>query len=418
MHRKLVTDAAEIITGTCIDAGVIDKAEVTDSGYLRAPARITKTGVFVYRNADGSMRRELRCPEEVFAADSLRTLQLVPLTREHPEPLGTPVTMANRRGLDVGVVGSDVRQEGEHVAATVQVEDAAAIGDVQSGKRRELSAGYQRDLELTPGTWNGTPYDGVQRRIRYNHVALTEVGRAGPTARIRLDSSAAVMVCDARDPVPPEQEPPMKPKITVDGVTFEVESESAAQAIQLALKRRDERLAAVDSELATAKKDAETQRGRADAAETERKKLEGVVADSAKPEKIQAAVKARLELERTCKPLLVDAKGQEPDLSGLTDVEIKSKVVLAHDPEVKLDSASAEYLEGRFAGAVRSLAKAGSSSRPGTDPLRAVVNPAPSQQPGSGGTVVDASESRRKLREESGKAWEQPVGPQPAARAQ
>lgn len=413
---ELVTDSGpEIISGVVYDAGTLDKVEITDAGFLRAPARITRAGVFIYRNADGSMRRELRLPEEVFSEDSLRTLALVPLTREHPQPLGTPVTLDNRKTLDVGVVGNDARREGDYVAATVQVEDGAAIDDVKTGRRRELSAGYNRDLELAPGKWNGIPYDGIQRRIRYNHVALTESGRAGPDARIRLDSNAAVMVCDASEAnEPTKKDLSMKFRIVVDGVTYEVESESASQAIQKALGDRDQKLAALDSQVADVAKKLDMERARADNAETELKKAKALVEDSNKPEKIREAVKTRLELERAAKPLLVDAKGQEPDLAPLTDEDIKRKVILVHDSTAKLDGVSAEYLEGRYQGAVASLAAAKTGkAAAGQHALQAGT--APNQAGGGRSVVADANESRKKLHEESEAAWQKPLGPRGAA---
>ena len=55
-------------------------AEKTAEGFLIARAPLTSVGVFTYRNADGTPRRELRLPEEVFSEESLATLKLKPLT--------------------------------------------------------------------------------------------------------------------------------------------------------------------------------------------------------------------------------------------------------------------------------------------------------------------------------------------------
>ncbi|MGH7058317.1 MAG: DUF2213 domain-containing protein, partial [Acetobacteraceae bacterium] len=55
-----------------------------------------------------------------------------------------------------------------------------AIDGIESGKRRQLSASYRYDADMTSGTYEGQPYDGVMRNIRFNHVALVEEGRAGP----------------------------------------------------------------------------------------------------------------------------------------------------------------------------------------------------------------------------------------------
>ncbi len=58
------------------------------------------------------------------------------------------------------------------------------------GDAMQLSAGYELDLDRTPGTApDGRRYDAVQRNIRINHVAAVPLGRAG-TARVLADSFA------------------------------------------------------------------------------------------------------------------------------------------------------------------------------------------------------------------------------------
>ena len=46
------------------------KLEKTDQGYLEGYAIATRTGVFNYYKADGTIQRELRKPEEVFKQKS------------------------------------------------------------------------------------------------------------------------------------------------------------------------------------------------------------------------------------------------------------------------------------------------------------------------------------------------------------
>ena len=55
-----------------------------ETGYLTTTAHITKVGVFTYQDADGTSRRELRHPEEVFNVDALASFGLVPFTNDHP----------------------------------------------------------------------------------------------------------------------------------------------------------------------------------------------------------------------------------------------------------------------------------------------------------------------------------------------
>jgi hypothetical protein len=193
------------MTVTRYDVAELGSIETTPQGFIRAPAYLTRAGVLDYRRPDGTVVRELRPPSEVFAPASLATLSAAPLTDLHPSEMVSP---ANVRKLAIGHVSDDVRQDGQHVAANVTVQDAAAIAAVEAGQRRELSCGYTCDLEETPGSYHGQPYDAVQRRIRYNHVGIgpKNWGRAGSSVALRLDAADTndapeVMRLDAADAV-------------------------------------------------------------------------------------------------------------------------------------------------------------------------------------------------------------------------
>jgi hypothetical protein len=193
------------MTVTRYDVAELGSIETTPQGFIRAPAYLTRAGVLDYRRADGTVRRELRPPSAVFNADSLATLAAAPLTDLHPAEMVSP---KNVRRLSIGHVSDDVRQDGQHVAARVTVQDADAIAAVQAGERRELSCGYTCDLDETPGTHNGQPYDAVQRNIRYNHVGIgpKNWGRAGSSVALRIDAADSrdtpeVMRLDASDAV-------------------------------------------------------------------------------------------------------------------------------------------------------------------------------------------------------------------------
>lgn len=429
IHQRLIVDHAtdEHEHGLAFDTGSVadgERAEVTPGGMLRAPAWVTRAGVFIYQLANGQTRRELRPPEEVFAEDSLRTLELVPVTMEHPEPIGTPVTADNARDLSIGTVGDRVRVDGDRVRVGLRLSDPDAVGKVQRREISELSAGYWRRLEHTPGVWRGIAYDAIQRDIRYNHVALVRKGRAGPDVRIRLDAHGAVMVGDAAPTNPAQEGAEMKFKFTIDGVTYEVENETAAQAVVAALKARDSRLAAVDSELATLRSDRDREKARADGLATDKARLEGVVADAAKPEKINAAVQARLSLERVAEPLLNadKADADKVALAGLDDAEIKRRVIKLVDPAAKLEAVSADYLEGRYEQSLATLrsdawkaqqaaakASRGAANNPGAG--AGAGGAGGQQQVNADGTKPTASQAARaEMIKTTHEAWKQPLG--------
>jgi hypothetical protein len=158
-------------------------------GSIRVLGQLTHPGIFVYRNADGSARREYRPKEEVFRADAMGTFASVPVTIGHPQK---GVRADNWKSVAIGHLGENVRQDGENMVAEIYVRDAAAVARVKSGDLRAISCGYEVDFDPTPGTApDGSRYDGVQRNIRGNHVALLPKGvapRGGAECVLRLDS--------------------------------------------------------------------------------------------------------------------------------------------------------------------------------------------------------------------------------------
>jgi hypothetical protein len=170
-----------------------DAKNRTPQGFLICDAALARAGnVQEYLMPDGSIRREYRPHEEVFKADSLAMAARLPITftpdtwNWHPQEKVTP---ENVRKYSVGVTGDQVKQDGEWVKTTALIMDADAIKAAESGEFQSLSCGYWADFDPTPGkSPAGEPYDGVQRNICHNHVAMVRAGRAGPGARLRLDA--------------------------------------------------------------------------------------------------------------------------------------------------------------------------------------------------------------------------------------
>lgn len=178
--------------------GRFDSSRRTPQGGLKVTAYATRTGVFVYRNTDGTPRRELRHPEEVFQSDSLASLAGAPVTVGHPGKVGPD----NYKTHSVGHVGDDVAPyKDKFVRTQLRVQEDAAVKRVDAGELVELSCGYDCDLEWKPGEYKGEKYDAIQRNIVYNHVALLPVngGRAGNDVRIRFDGCDDVGVFSDRE---------------------------------------------------------------------------------------------------------------------------------------------------------------------------------------------------------------------------
>src|ERR1041384_2749191 len=143
----------------------------TSQGFLRLDGHAARAGIYEYPQADGTVRYELRPPDEVFHEDSLASYDAAPVTLEHPAD--EEVTAENVRRHEVGTVSGAARRDGDAVAVSLVVKDAKAIKAVRAGKQ-ELSPGYKIRLDETSGFAReyATPsnptgrYHAIQRHIR------------------------------------------------------------------------------------------------------------------------------------------------------------------------------------------------------------------------------------------------------------
>ncbi|RIJ02199.1 DUF2213 domain-containing protein [Achromobacter sp. K91] len=116
----------------------------------------------------------LRDPEEL--ARAALTFNNIPLLSKH-----IPVSAAEpQKEFVVGATGSNASYQAPYLKNSLVVWDAVAISLIESEEQKELSSAYRYRADMTPGVYEGVAYDGVMRDIRGNHVALVEVGRAGP----------------------------------------------------------------------------------------------------------------------------------------------------------------------------------------------------------------------------------------------
>ena len=115
----------------------------------------------------------LRDPEEL--AKAAPSFNNVPLLSNH-----VPVTADDHQpDLVVGSTGTDAVFRDPYLFNSLVVWAKDAIEDIQSGKKRELSAAYHYRADMTPVNYKGTPFQIVMRDISANHVAIVSAGRAG-----------------------------------------------------------------------------------------------------------------------------------------------------------------------------------------------------------------------------------------------
>ena len=353
--------------------------ERTTEGFLKGRAIVTSIGVFTYKKADGTVQRELRLPEEVFAVGTLNSMKLKPVTLNHPREL---VTTDNADKLQVGSLGDNPSwtkewhdrnweevTDGINCAIDMIITKKDAVDAVLNGKQA-LSMGYTCDLEMAePGsTWCGVEYDFIQRNIRYNHCAIVDSARAGDNAKIELraDSQDAVleyMVTKIDGGTTMELK-----KINLDGIDYQAE-ESVIKALNSEKARADkaekdacESKKAMDkkvSDLEDKNKELEkrisaleaekdTAKAKADSAEKELEELKKTSMDSSK---IDEMVNAKIELLHNAEKAGVEVK------SDMADSDIKKAVITKVFPTANFDGKDDVYIQARYDATVEILAE-------------------------------------------------------------
>lgn len=182
------TDAAEAVRvhrADRIDVSGLGAPRYQADGSLLIDGYVARPGVLVYTNADGSQRRELVTREVL--RDAAPGLGRKTLTLEHPDEDVSPANVAQ---VGVGDVDGEVTAYDDgYVRVKMCIRRQDAIEAFRSGVQ-ELSPGYACDLVMTPGVDpEFGPYDAIQTRRDYNHVALCTRARGGPTIRARADSA-------------------------------------------------------------------------------------------------------------------------------------------------------------------------------------------------------------------------------------
>lgn len=317
---------------------ITTEREYTDEGFLKVPARISRTGIQEYLAVEMGLTdrdpkdivRVYRPEDEVFTDESLTSFANKPVTNNHPPEL---VNSRNSRQYSVGMSGPEVTRDGMFAKTVLHVTDEDAIKNIESGKV-ELSNGYTADIEWTEGvTPDGEQYDAIQRNIKGNHIAIVERGRAGPACRVA-------------DNLPNSGDEVTMAKITIDGVDFEV-SDQAAQAVgklQARLK---------DAEMETREKDEDLKKkeDEMEAKEKESKATNDALQaqlDDAKSKIPTADTLDKLVTERTGVVDTVRKVMPEIEWEGKDADTLRREVVAAKCPNVQLDSVSTDYINARF----------------------------------------------------------------------
>ena len=165
-----------------MDSVAVPEGRYSTEGYFYDTPILTRTGIFEYKQPDGSVRRELRRPEDVFDPDSLASYEGKPIIITHR---AQEVNTDNVHREEIGCILTPGWRDGDTVRAKIVIHDPDAV---KASGYRELSLGYHLTLQDTPGDLDGQAYDAIQTGIRVNHLALVAAARAGEDTRLHMDS--------------------------------------------------------------------------------------------------------------------------------------------------------------------------------------------------------------------------------------
>lgn len=310
------------------------KAHEDGDGFLYDSPVVARTGVLVYRNADGTVRRELRTREDATSNAFLQSMIGKPIIITHK------AGMVNSHSAKGNVVGTMLasRQDGIKTITDIVIHDGEAIKLAKQNIARELSLGYRLELEKRAGYYNADsdeisdspkpgfePFDVIQRNIRVNHLALVRRARAGNVARLNLDGDE--IINDLGENL-------MKIKLP-NGTEVEV-----TEDVGNAFNEQATRLDGISAELSTTK-------GTLLAVGAERDQLKGEV--NGFEDKLKKVRLDAVEELKATDALIKSVSHKVTDVDGKSDVEIKTAFLKAVMPSINLDGMEEAAINGAFA---------------------------------------------------------------------
>jgi hypothetical protein len=321
-HDEADTDAPPVLRRHDRGSPLLTPVRTAD-GFLLVEGVVARPGIYVYRNADGTPRRELVTEQTL--RDSASTLGRAPVTNDHPDDAN--VTPENVQRWGVGDVGDEITiADNGFVRVKMAVRRKDAIDAIEGGKV-QLSPGY--DVKLS-GKGGEDPifgrFDDEQTSRRYNHVAIVDAARGGSACAVRSDALDEV-----------------------------VEEAGEAAATAAALTAILARLGVATPQEAQAKIDAEWSKLYAqrdvlnglltllacDNADAARAKIDGMMKPPA-PMAMDRADGLAWHVARRALDTLAETHGVK-NADALADAELRKAIVVAANPEARADGDDAYY---------------------------------------------------------------------------
>lgn len=166
-YGSKISDNITRLDNGCLICFNVPIARTGTYQYLREELGLDGTGIVtVYRE-----------PNEVFDLKTIASFNGKAFTDTHPS---VDVTADNWSIYSKGELTDVRRGKGamsNFLVADILVRDPIVINEIESGAKREVSAGYECEYVERDGKI-------YQTAIRGNHVALVQAGRAGSAVRI------------------------------------------------------------------------------------------------------------------------------------------------------------------------------------------------------------------------------------------
>lgn len=334
--QKLIKEGKEegsawAICKSSLDATNKFKYEICpDSGFMRAIGICARSGIQEYLGYELGLTGEkanqvfnvYRPKDEVVA--SLSSYNGAIVTDEHPN--GGLVVTEDAKELTKGNTSEAYgfeRDEIYYVVAKTTITDPELIQKIEEGKR-ELSAGYTRDLVEESGEHNGTPYQFVQRNIKANHVAVVQEGRCGNACKINLDKKEVKM-----DGI----------KIQMDGKTVTMDTVEAIKYIGELKTQRDEAIAEVEKTKESMDATVEELQAAIEAKTAELEELKKQLEEMVTPEEAAEMAEESIEIDKDAKELGVEVTEKS------NDAKMKQILGAISDKKHSVDSISGDALK-------------------------------------------------------------------------
>lgn len=323
----------------------------TDEGYIRGDAPIARTGIMTYYLPDGKVRRELVPAETLLNTDSLKTLQMKPITNNHPTKL---VDVKNAKKLKVGFTGethkTDTIDNETYLIHSITITDEDAIKDSDNG-RQQFSPGYRCSLLMLGGTYNGEKYDAVQMKRVYNHLALCDKARGGSNLRLNFDENinGYELHEDSKTNKSTKRKEAGMP-YKIKNIEYQADAEVVNHIDEM-----ESKLATVKAELVEKKDELKAEVSKREANEALLKETQGKLdsIENSLPEKINAGIKERVGLINVATTVL--KKEDCEKLDEASTIDIKKKVISAKFPKINLDEKDETFINTMYEGVVSNL---------------------------------------------------------------